>query len=334
MPNIDWDAKSYPGSYQPVQLDSSKYTLPCSCIDWWSKRSCLCCACFPLAHCINGRCNPCLAQTVDALDPEIYKKTLQIKTFCPEEMRGVWWLEDNLAHETLVIFNDAKWLQSEDNPAIWEFFHDLPQTWFRDPTLFGYILGIAAAWKINDSKWTEQWQSFVPIVFNFDKGKAYLKNFEWIFRINEDEWQKAAFKVLPDGTVTDEVGYMYRWRRVMRGDGSLTSAWADMEAMMKRPYRNFFDPWCPCWPLCIPVADRNIEMGKSGGIQVGIFRPEERTATFSGCCCLPPCPCPCMCPLFAKVDGQWAEQFGSASATSSAPAQQEMGEGYQPIAQN
>ena len=86
MSNIDWDAKSYPGSCQPVQLDSSKYVIPCSGVDWWSRRSCLCCACFPVAHCINGRCNPCLAQTVDALNPEIYKKTLQIKTFCPEDM--------------------------------------------------------------------------------------------------------------------------------------------------------------------------------------------------------------------------------------------------------
>ena len=329
---INWSDREKPSSYEPVQLDAEKFPLPCSWVDWWSPRSWCCCTCFPLAHCLHGRGNPCLVQTVDALDPELYRKTLQLPTKCPNELRGVWWLQDNIAHETLVIFNDSFW-EDVDEPGSGTMFfqHDLPQTWLRDLSMFGLILGIGNAWQSPcQNTWAQEWQSYVPMYFNFNEGKGVFKPTSWLFRVTEDEWQKPDYAAAPGLPGGDDLVYMYRWRRVMRGDGTTTSAWEEMKQVMESPlpHRNCFEPWCPCWPLCISPSERLVDMTYANRRQVVIFRPEERTASFSGCCCLPACPCPCLCPLFAKIDGAYKKNFPDTASAEKPPDQQRMLGGY------
>eukprot|EP00913_Durusdinium_trenchii_P022599 g21223.t1 len=166
---------------------------------------------------------------------------MQMPTKCPEEFKGVWWLEDNIAAESL----------------------------------------------------------------------------EWVFKINENEWQKPSFKAKPGEPNANEITYMYRWRRVIGPDGNRTAAWDDMKTRIESPmpHQNCFTPWCPCWPLCISKKDRLLNMTYNSPTQVMILPPQFRTAAYSGCCIGPSCPCPCMCPCFANVYGVWTKNFPGPEAT-------------------
>lgn len=315
--SIDWDAREYPG-YQPAQLDPDKANVPCSFCDWWNRRSWLCCCCFPCIQCANGLCNPCLAQRVDALDPEIYKKTLEMPTKCPEELKGVWWLQDNIAAESLVNFNDSFFEDKGDGNLYWE--HDVPQSWLRDYSVFGLCLGtVNACLGITKCAWKE-WQQVVSATFNFEKGKGKFDEFQWVYKINEDEWQKASYAAKVGEPKADEVTYMYRWRRVMRGDGSTTAAWDEMKEVMQSPLpkKNCCAPWCPFWPLCISKKDILLNMTYNNQMQVVIFPPEQRRPPmYSGCCCEPkPVRCPCMWPCCANIHGVWKKNFPGPTATT------------------
>uniref|UniRef100_A0A7S4R6S9 Uncharacterized protein n=1 Tax=Alexandrium monilatum TaxID=311494 RepID=A0A7S4R6S9_9DINO len=305
-PIIDWDAIVYPG-YRPVQFDPSKFTLPLGCCDWWGPRSWLCGPAMPCIRCCHGRCNPCLVSQVDITDPTIWKATLELPTSCPESMKGVWWLCDNVAAETLVCFNEGRWTKLEA-PGEWSFQKDLPQTWTRDDAVFGGVLGAVNAWSgVGCCNLSAPWNS-VTFTFNLDAGKAKGDDTEYAWRIDDDEWQKLNFRGAPGETGGDEIFFMYRWRRVIRGDGSTTPAFQELRDMVTSPYphRNCCEPWCCLWPLCISKEQRLKDMAYSNRKQLVIWPPAQRRPVCS--CWGARCSCPCMCPCAKDATGAHAER--------------------------
>lgn len=79
---------------------------------------------------------------------------------CPDEFHGIWWMQDNIAPETLFVFHDAEWKKTENG---FEATKKLHYNWMRDPTCFGTVIHLLS-WlgcfdmniKIkNDSPWIQ-----------------------------------------------------------------------------------------------------------------------------------------------------------------------------------
>jgi len=247
---MDWSAREKPSRFFPVQVQN--YTLPLGFCDWWNTRSPLFCCCFPCMRCLSGRGNPFAVSVVDILDDSIWAAELAKPVdSAPESLRGVWFLSDNVAHENLVLFNDAV-VEGEFDASgatgfgAWK--HSMRTTWTRDATCFGWILLTAASVRPNQD---------VVAAFNFGAGKLKLNDREWVFRHTEDEWWKTHFE-----PGTSRITYMYRWLRVLRPDGTKTAHWADLErrATAKLPNSNCGTSWFPCWPCFLSDRQRMDDM--------------------------------------------------------------------------
>jgi hypothetical protein len=136
--DFQWNARSVPPQFDPVQLDIA--STPLKCLDWWNTRSQLFCCCFSCAACLSGH------ETIDGTDPEVWKKQLENPNpGTPESMQGLWWLKYNIAHEQLVtIFADANFVgtfnkEGTDGYGMW--YRPLETNWSRERSCFGYILG-------------------------------------------------------------------------------------------------------------------------------------------------------------------------------------------------
>ncbi len=166
--SFQWDTRKVPEKYDPVQLKQSKVTFPF--VDWWNTRSNLLCCCFPILGCISG------STYVDAEDTAPWKEILKYSNpDTPESMRGLWWLQDNIAHENLVtIFNDCEFTGNfnEDGTngyGIWEL--SLKDNWSRDRSAFGHILLAAAVVTSNTVKGYMNLKDGILTVFS-GKGKG------------------------------------------------------------------------------------------------------------------------------------------------------------------
>lgn len=300
----EWWAQASHPEYDPVQLkDDWSIQLYCGCLDYWSPRgNCCCllpCCFFPLQLCA-GQCKCCLVKTVDVTDPNVWKPALEKPSDVPDALKGVWWLEDTIAGERLVCFNDAIWKWKDDDPntKMGEWNKSLATNWTRDAGCFGHVLtaytGITG-WCCLDgfncssickdkggccgntpTKWNH-----IGIKFNFDSGKAYFNNnksSEWAFQVSEDRWEKVGYNeanatvapVPPAGTGS-KPAYYYRWTRVIRGDGSTTAHWDDfVKATKTYPHPCFLEPCC-LWPLCHTDTQRRQNMAMVNRYQLVIW---------------------------------------------------------------
>jgi len=244
--SFNWDERERPAVYDPVQLRT--YNLPVGFVDWWSTRSQLFCCCFPLARCVAGRGNPFAVTVTDITDDSIWGPALARPILtAPESLRGVWYLADNIAHENLVLMNDAVVegdFDAQGTSGFGAWKHSLRSTWSRDTTCFGWILLVSASVRDNQE---------VAAAFNLEAGKLRFNEREWVFRVDDDMWWKTHFE-----PSTGEVVYMYRWLRVIRPDGSKTQHWDELvrRATAPLPHRNCFEPWLPCWSCCISNEQR------------------------------------------------------------------------------
>lgn len=150
----------------------------------------------------------------------------------------------------------------------------------------------------------------INFVFNLETGKGVGDPSERTWRIDEDEWQKANYSKNVDEPDA-EINFMYRWRRVIRGDGSTTPAFEEMKQILTSPYphRNCLEPWCVCWPMLLTKEERLKDMAYSNRNQLVIWRPEHRKPVCS--CGGMSCTCPCMCPLAKDADGKYKEWLDS-----------------------
>jgi hypothetical protein len=116
---------------------------------------------------------------------------------------------DNVAHENLVLFNDALWsgdFNGKGTAGYGQFAHTLFFSWSRDVTCFGYALQLNSA--------LDEGQA-VRATVNLYEGKMRVNEREWVFRVDENQWWKTHFRRKRDGTpAADEVVYMYRWLKV------------------------------------------------------------------------------------------------------------------------
>jgi len=259
---IDWQewnkrAPQPPQVYDPPQLRPG--FLPkqlCLCLNWWNQRSPLlagplipcCCAASVYKCCIPNR------EYVSFAEPDKWMlKMLSTGTHpnCPEEMKGIFWLSDNIAaHEHLVTFHDAIW--ANDKLAL----KSLQYNWTRGPTAFG--AGLFTAIKVKGNT--------LRIELAPDSGWVSIAgssgNPTWMYRPKEGE----TFKY-PDGSTlvpekyslmrvtwgddanpTSEISYQYWVRRVAYLDesGNLvkTPAYDELKRLSTQPQT--YPPCCGC----------------------------------------------------------------------------------------
>ena len=144
------------GAYDPPQLNPARTFVSCclglpwpdSCnlgtVNWFSHRSPLCALC-PAAVCL-GYMKCCFGFTELSLlesGDEVFIEMLQrgvAPEQCPERLKGLYWMQDNLANEVLVTFQDAYW-QPATATAPFLGTKDLGLNFTRDPTCFGVCNG-------------------------------------------------------------------------------------------------------------------------------------------------------------------------------------------------
>eukprot|EP00440_Ansanella_granifera_P018298 gb/GFBE01019870.1/.p1 GENE.gb/GFBE01019870.1/~~gb/GFBE01019870.1/.p1 ORF type:complete len:304 (+),score=61.53 gb/GFBE01019870.1/:1-912(+) len=278
---LPWNAREKPATYNPVQTKpgENQFPMPYSFVDWWSPRSMLLCCCYPAFWCINGRGNPCAGgNSVDITDPSIWKEALAQPTACPDSMKGVWWLKDNLAHECLICLHDAEWsgdFNSAGTRGIARMRKRMDTLWSREQSAFGKVLQAAATLRSGEEAW-------VGGLFNFDIGKGQQLDApvpEWGFKISEDEYWKAFYYANPGEPRGDDIYYMYKWIRVMRPDGSTTAAFEDFKSRctMPDPNANCGTSWCSCWPAGLSMEQRLQSMNVLCSRQSMFMRPERFT---------------------------------------------------------
>lgn len=256
-PDVNWDqwdaSAQPPADYAPHQLQPAFYEgkNPCCNVwflywcDWASARAPVCakpmvpCCC---AGCCSACCTCCTPWESLKEPNEAFIKMLSAKDpNCPDEFKGIWWMEDNIAAEMLMTFQDADWA---DDAA--SFKKSLAFNWTRSPTMFGSILQLAASvghcfgssylrGKLSpDKKWIA--------LFENDRASAP----KWVYRIQPGD--KFA---LPGGgdlqtvlgdmmridwrspyDTSSEIAFQYRVRRVayLDNNGKLvkTSAYDDL----------------------------------------------------------------------------------------------------------
>lgn len=232
---IQWDARTRPDEYDPVQLQPRTCGPPLSFIDWWNTRSNLLCCFFPFLKCISG------GKYIDADDIAPWKEQLQYSSSAnpniPESMRGLWWLKDNIAHEKLVTIFDSMELvgtfNEDGTDGYGKYSLPLKDNWTRDRTCFGHILLVAARVTGNT----------VDGYLNLKDGKLSLIDklgnaAQVVYRIDDNEWWKVHY----DGSLGQDgdqnINYMYKWVKILDKDGNETEHWNDWKDRVNSPLPN------------------------------------------------------------------------------------------------
>lgn len=102
----------------------------------------------------------------------------------------------------------------------------------------------------------------VTAAFNFDLGKGIQgEGEEWFFQADEDIWWKVMWNKpedQPPKPAPETYYYMYKWQRIIRGDGTTTQAFEDLKAKVTNPlpHSNCCTSWCTCWPACLNKAQK------------------------------------------------------------------------------
>ena len=184
--SLSWSKRNPPKQFNPIQIKADDLT--CKWLDWWNTRSPLFSCCFPLLRCISSSCFNQEIEVLDAASPSIWEEHLkqQVMSHCPEELRGVWWMQYNYAHEQLVsAFSGAEWIGGTEY-GLWR--KPLRNYWTRDNTCFGYILLMNGAARNGKTK----------ALYNLKDGKFWIQNSDGgdqlVYRISEDEWWKIHYE--------------------------------------------------------------------------------------------------------------------------------------------
>jgi len=119
----EWEkAAKAPQIYDPPQLRAG--SAPFNTLNWATQRSPLCapscCGALSGVSCLKTLFSASSSVSGEGSDVEYHKisepdewflKMLStgVSPHCPEHMKGVWWMKDNLASEVLVTFQDMDW---------------------------------------------------------------------------------------------------------------------------------------------------------------------------------------------------------------------------------
>eukprot|EP00929_Paragymnodinium_shiwhaense_P023324 TRINITY_DN1462_c0_g1_i1.p1 TRINITY_DN1462_c0_g1~~TRINITY_DN1462_c0_g1_i1.p1 ORF type:complete len:352 (-),score=43.24 TRINITY_DN1462_c0_g1_i1:476-1495(-) len=106
----EWDAfegkaRPPPSLYSPPQKPNNCCV---SCLLWAQRQTCGSCL-RSCCMCCSASCMP--LQRFKLTDPDgVFKQMLSVShPRCPESLKGIWWMEDNVGSEGLLTFQDADW---------------------------------------------------------------------------------------------------------------------------------------------------------------------------------------------------------------------------------
>jgi len=202
---------------------------------------CRCCNFFPpratigtvppcnLAGCLQSRTGhtPETSFRISEKPEEWMKKMLvgQDHTHCPEFLKGVWWMRDNIANETIVTFQDIKWdtkLSPSGNIVGWKATR---LNWSTGSNLWGTIASeLKPRWARFEIENTEhpKWiglsgDDFIYILGEEDKGKLVHPDGSPVdFVVGEDMMRISCCR----GSPKEGIFYQYLVRRIATQDSA------------------------------------------------------------------------------------------------------------------
>jgi hypothetical protein len=256
-----WEAEAKPpATYAPPQMEPGY--LVCSCINWWNQRSPLFAPnppCCPVG-CSNCAYTCCVGdhEYASILEPDAWMaKMLSTGTSpnCPERMKGIWWMHDNIAaHEHLLTFHDAEW--ATEKLALKTLAHN----WSRGPTCFGAVLFTFV--KLNGNtlrieispgdKWiTIGGSSGDPTwIYMHQEGEEFPMPDGSILKPEKDDMMRIS--TVDDAIPNSKTTYQYRLRRIAYLDdaGNLvkTPAYEEIRKAASEPLK--YPPCCCGYCFC------------------------------------------------------------------------------------
>jgi len=251
---IDWEtwqrSARPPATYDPPQLRPG-WLGRCrnvSCINWYLRRSPFCAS--PVVPCCCAQCCYCCfnptRDVVQISNPdEWFIKMLSTGTSpkCPPHLQGIWWMQDNIAHEELGTFHDGEWATERLG------LKSLAFNWTRASTCFGAILHTFVAWNKNtirceispDGRWLNlAGSSGDPVwIYKIQPDDRFALPGGGELKTGPGEMMRLSFKDQMD--TNSELTFQYRVRRVAYLDeaGSLvkTEAYDELAALVALPQR-------------------------------------------------------------------------------------------------
>jgi len=204
-----WDAKNPrpPKIYAPPQLNEGKFSGFIRSINFWGRRSPLLRPC-GITACLH-RCFSPRTTASRISNDEIFYELLdpsRESPTAPDFLRGVWWLKENLAPETLITIHNWAWKSSAKSLGPGKPAPKKPTgpvglgavlyNWTSDPTLSGCCFASFVGGLVNiqihpEGKW-------IALAFFRDPSKDSRVFWDWIYVVQEgDEFYS------PDGEKLD-----------------------------------------------------------------------------------------------------------------------------------
>jgi len=265
-----WEATARPpATYDPPQLrPGSMFAPSLYWLDWFTHRSGCCglpvrlsspvpCCCVRLLECA------CVSRLergrISDPDEWFHRMLTQPNdAACPEKLRGIFWMRDNVAPpETLITFHDAEW-GSVDGATRFGLKAQ-PNNWTHDPTCFGFIFTVAAEkclardtpgkaslrLEISPSgKWVHMDSD--QMIYVLQEGDEYMRPDGT--KLVAGDLMRLSFKSGWGMDTSTPVTYQYHVQRVAYLDGNRklvkTAAYDELRANVLAPSHS------PCWRMC------------------------------------------------------------------------------------
>jgi len=127
--------------YAPPQLRHDKWPKLKGPVNWYSHRSPFCGECFIPAcvcylKCCFGFKELSLLESPDEVFVEMLSRGVA-PHLCPERLKGLYWMQDNLANEVLLTLQDTYWTTPTSDAVSLQGMKDMATNFSRDPTFFG-----------------------------------------------------------------------------------------------------------------------------------------------------------------------------------------------------
>eukprot|EP00929_Paragymnodinium_shiwhaense_P117208 TRINITY_DN8751_c0_g1_i1.p1 TRINITY_DN8751_c0_g1~~TRINITY_DN8751_c0_g1_i1.p1 ORF type:complete len:356 (-),score=64.40 TRINITY_DN8751_c0_g1_i1:535-1602(-) len=182
----DFESKvKIPTVYAPPQKNSSWQNSLLYCL---LRSPCCCCQGSMQRH----LCGISRVETLKVTDPdEAFKRMLAVSNpNCPEHLQGIWWLEDNVAPEGLVLFQDSEWFQEG------VFVKDGKYNWTYDGNDLAGLIESTNNWKVVSRVQFETSPNgrWMAINWRADQPRGHA----FIYRLQEGDVLRR-----PDGSLVD-----------------------------------------------------------------------------------------------------------------------------------
>lgn len=236
---LTWDTDNKDFSYEPPQLKTNYFS---SCFKYGNcltYQSTFCLSWLPLYF----NCLKCLKPNTTKIDlieegDTFLRNMLKMDNVnCPDNLKGVWLLKDNIINETFITLQDANWTDDSNASKV------ISNNWSHNYNIQGLLLScLVSICALNltlnispDKKW---------IRLNYVISDGYIRIFSnekevWddnLNRVRKDDLGRVSFD--DSGDINSRVKYQYLIRKIAYlQDGKLvkTKAWDEfIEASLKK----------------------------------------------------------------------------------------------------